>query len=338
MSASASCAPVSMASAPAMSDRTKPSAMPIVSAMARISSASVTIVPVKPRCSRSSPVVIGRLTVAGDSASNAGTSRCPVMIARAPAAIPARNGASSSASSSSRSLVTVGSSWCESAVVAPWPGKCFGHAATPAACTPRTAAATWRAATCRIGAERTDADHRISWIEVDVRNRGEVDRDPSTRQPPPDCRVHRFSGCRVVERTERGGARSRTAHPRVESGHVTALLVQRHNDIAPGCIPKRPRQCPDLRAVADIRAEQNDAAEAVGQSLSEPQRRHRPGETGQQAAECEPSDIGQRRAPLLKWTRQICIVQVWPGSVNGVDILHPGNAAVRQGARRREHP
>ena len=223
-------------------------------------------------------------------------------------------------------------------MVAPWPGKCFGHAATPAPCTPRTAAATWRAATWGSALnERTPITGlRGSRLTSATGARSTV--TPALRQPPPDCRVHRFGGCRVVERTERGGTRSRTAHPRVEPGHVTALLVQRHNDITPGCIAKRPRQRRDLRAVADIRAEQHDAAEAVGQSLSEPQGRHRPGETGQQAAECEPSDIGQRRAPLLKWTRQICIVQVWPGSVNGVDILHPGNAAVRQGARRREHP
>ena len=219
MSAAASCAPVSTASAPAMSDRTKPSAMPIVPAMARISSASVTIVPMKPRCSRSSPVVIGRLTVAGDSASSAGTSRCPVMIARAPAAIPARNGTSSSASSSSRFardgrqlVVRVGRWWRHGRESA------WGRRRRPPRCTPRTAAATWRAATCGIGAERTDADHRVARIEVDVGNRGEVDRDPSARQPPADRRVHRFGGCRVVERTERGGARGRTAAPARRAG------------------------------------------------------------------------------------------------------------------------
>ena len=145
----------------------------------------------------------------------------------------------------------------------------------------------------RIGAERTDADYRIARIEVDVGNRGEIDRDTGTPQPVPDRGVHRFSGGRVVERTERGGTGSRAADPRVEPRHVAALLVERHNDITPGGIAKRPRQRRDSRAVADIRPEQHDAAEAVGQSLSEPRGRYRPGESGQQAAACEPSDIGQ---------------------------------------------
>ena len=57
----------------------------------------MTTVPVKPSSARSRPVVIGALTVARAVGSRAGTSRCPVMTARVPAAIAAANGASSTA-------------------------------------------------------------------------------------------------------------------------------------------------------------------------------------------------------------------------------------------------
>src|SRR5207248_1756484 len=57
---------------------------------------------------------------------------------RTPAPTAAANGASSCER-------LTGSSWCESARVAPWPGKCFAHAATPWACVPSTNACTCRA-------------------------------------------------------------------------------------------------------------------------------------------------------------------------------------------------
>ena len=62
-----------------------------------------------------------------------------------PASIAARNGTSSRATSVSRSTSIDGSSRCESARVAPCPGKCFAHAATPIRWSPATNAAVWRA-------------------------------------------------------------------------------------------------------------------------------------------------------------------------------------------------
>ena len=73
--------PRQSASAPASSACTAPSSIPTVALTAFISSASVTIVPVNPSSSRSSPVSRARLSVAGTS-STAGTTRWADMIAR----------------------------------------------------------------------------------------------------------------------------------------------------------------------------------------------------------------------------------------------------------------
>ena len=69
------------------------------------------------------------------------------MTARTPPATAARNGTSSRPASTSAPTATVGSARCESIAVAPCPGKCLTHAATPASWRPATNAATWRATT-----------------------------------------------------------------------------------------------------------------------------------------------------------------------------------------------
>ncbi len=73
-----------------------------------------------------------RERVAGRSGSSAGTRMCALITARVPAAIAARNGASSRASMTERSASMRGSASCESTAVSPWPGKCLVQAATPA--------------------------------------------------------------------------------------------------------------------------------------------------------------------------------------------------------------
>src|SRR5216683_948537 len=64
------------------------------------------------------------------------------MIVLTPAAMAARNGASSTRSRRARSPLTVGRSRCESVLVSPWPGKCFAVERPPFSSTPRTNAAT----------------------------------------------------------------------------------------------------------------------------------------------------------------------------------------------------
>ena len=72
---------------------------------------------------------------------------CAVIMAGACTAA-VRNGASSSRSSSSTGLSTVGRSRCESTLVSPWPGKCLTQQATPSAWLPAIQASASSAARC----------------------------------------------------------------------------------------------------------------------------------------------------------------------------------------------
>ena len=100
---------------------------------------SVKMSPGKPSSWRSSPVRIGRLSVAGRPSvgSSAGSRMCDDITASMPAAIAARNGTSSTASSRARGCSTVARSRCVSTAVSPWPGKCLAVESMPPAWIPR---------------------------------------------------------------------------------------------------------------------------------------------------------------------------------------------------------
>ena len=99
-----------------------------------MSSASVTIRPLKPSSSRSTPVRIAWLIVAGAPlGSTAGNTTWAVMIVSTPAAMAALKGGRSIAWNCSRLCVTCGSPKWLSTPVSPWPGKCLATAETPPA-------------------------------------------------------------------------------------------------------------------------------------------------------------------------------------------------------------
>ena len=98
------------------------------------------------------------------------------------AAIAARNGTNSTARSRSGGCSTSGSSWCESTLVSPCPGKCLPQAATPAACSASMMHAPSRDDVGRGLGQRAIADHRVLRVGVDVEHRREVERDADGAQ------------------------------------------------------------------------------------------------------------------------------------------------------------
>ena len=99
-----------------------------------MSSASVTIRPLKPSSSRSTPVRILWLIVAGaPDGSTAGNTTWAVMIVSTPAAMSALKGGRSIDSNCASVWVTCGSPKWLSTPVSPWPGKCLATAETPPA-------------------------------------------------------------------------------------------------------------------------------------------------------------------------------------------------------------
>ena len=140
MAASAS-AGIRIRSAPAVKASRAASPGPWWAVIASITRASVTISPSKPSSCRSRPSSTAGERVAGRSPSRAAISRWAVITLATPAAMAARKGGSSTASSRSRLWRRSGSSRWESLLVSPWPGKCLAQQSTPSAWAPRRKAA-----------------------------------------------------------------------------------------------------------------------------------------------------------------------------------------------------
>ena len=117
---------INRTSAPASSARTEASPTEKPCAMPPISSASVTMIPLKPISSRRMPVRIFGESVAGRfGASSAGTAMWADMIESTPLAIAARKGAHSICSRRGLSPEMLARFMCVSVAVSPCPGKCL---------------------------------------------------------------------------------------------------------------------------------------------------------------------------------------------------------------------
>ncbi|MNX83795.1 hypothetical protein D3C86_1155710 [compost metagenome] len=87
--------------------------------------------PLKSSSSRKRPVIAARLRVEGASIPSSGRARCADMTEATSAAIAARKGGHSIASSRAREATTAGRRVCESVAVSPCPGKCLAQARAP---------------------------------------------------------------------------------------------------------------------------------------------------------------------------------------------------------------
>ena len=142
-------------------------------------------------------------------------SGCARSSRRAPRPRPRRRTAGARARAGGRGRASEdGSSRCESATVSPWPGKCLAQAATPTLWRPSTKAATWRATTCRVGAERAHADDRARRVDQHVGDRREVEVDPDGRQLAADRRPHAPRQRGVVDRRRARSSRETSSRSR----------------------------------------------------------------------------------------------------------------------------
>ena len=280
-----------MVSAPASSAATNPSTMPMVAETAAISSASVSTVPVNPSSSRSTPVVICLLIVA-NSRSSAGTSRCPVITARQPASIAARNGRYSACGQLVPVPVQGGHLVVRVGAGGTVPREVLGAGRHPGALDAPDRGRDLPGRHHRVGAERPHPDHRVGRIEVHVGHRGQVQRHAGPGQPGADAGIDRLGGGRIVQPAQRGRTRRRAAPDGVQPGDVAALLVQAEHQVATGRCPQPLGQPGHRTAVAEVGAEQDHPAEPVGQPAQQPVRWGSPHETRHETGQRQPADLG----------------------------------------------
>ena len=209
--------------------------------------------------------------MAGSSGSSAGTSRWPVITARTPAAIAARNGTSSHVVELARGSRSIsGTSWCESTLVSPWPGKCLAQAATPAACRPRIERGGVPGDQLGLGAERADADDRVVGVAVDVGVGRVVERDAGGGQVAAEVAGDLLGSARR-RRSRRGpGCRAGSCRAR-DSNRVTSPASSSIATMTSGRSARSWRgQRGDLGRRLDVAGEQRDAAEPFAEPAADP--------------------------------------------------------------------
>ena len=238
---------------------------------------------------RSRSTRTARLKVAGPSPVSAGTRMCAVMIARTPASTTAANGGRSRSRSSAADTSTVGSSWWESATVAPWPGKCLAQAATPADWRPDDGGGRVGGHPGRVGAERAGADDRVVVGGVDVDGRGQVDGDAErgqlARRSP-----RRPGGSASTSSTAPSAALPGYGLPVAWASRVTSPPS---SSMAISTSGRPARSAAVLAATwagsCDVGAEQGVPGQPVGEQVDRPVGRDRPRVRGEQRAQREPA-------------------------------------------------
>jgi hypothetical protein len=140
-----------------------------------------------------------------------------------------------------------------------------------------------------VGAERPYPDDRVVRVAVDVGVRGVVQRDARVGQVEAEVVGDGLGQPGVVDRAEGQVAGAGAAVPRLESGDVAGLLVDRHDHVRP-LGTQAGGQRGDLGGRLDVAGEQRHAAESLAEPAQDPVRRggadearleHRRGEFGQ---------------------------------------------------------
>ena len=152
-----------------------------------------------------------------------------------------------------------------------------------------------------VGAERAHADHGVGGVDVDVGDGCEIEVDAGRRKLGRDRRGDALRQLDVVHRPERGVPRVRTARHGVQPRHVAAFLVERDQEL--GALgAQRARERDELLAIAHVRAEEHDAADALGDELQEPVGRLRPFEAGEEALDHPRTAPWVRPKAIRRWT------------------------------------
>ena len=145
-----------------------------------------------------------------------------------------------------------------------------------------------------VGAEAAHADHRVARIRVRVGDGREVQVHAGARQLAGDRARDLLRQRDVVDGAEREVAGVRAAVLRLEPGDVSALLVDRDQELGPlgaeGC-----RQLGELPGIADVVGEEGDPAEPALEPARDPLRARR--DRGSSAAG-RPPPAGRARSLL----------------------------------------
>ncbi len=141
-----------------------------------------------------------------------------------------------------------------------------------------------------VGAERPDPDHRIRRIDVDVRDRSEIEVHADIHEIPRDRGGDLLGQVDVVHRAERRVARIRASGRTLEARDVAAFLVDRDENIATR-LPKRGGQRAKLVSTLDVAREEHDSAEALVQPARDPRRRLESGKTREETDARQPLEV-----------------------------------------------
>ena len=141
-----------------------------------------------------------------------------------------------------------------------------------------------------VGAEAAHADDRVARVRVRVRDRRQVQVHAGARELAGDRARDLLRQRHVVDGAEREVAGVRAAVLRLEPRHVSALLVDRDQELGPlgaeGC-----RQLRELPGIADVVGEERDPAEPALEPARDPLGHDVTGEARQQAGRRLPVEL-----------------------------------------------